>query len=242
MINDAFSQYDAAYVLGALSPADRQAFEDHLRTCGGCRRAVADVAGLPGLLARVDATDLDPAGVGPGAVGPEGLEDRPVPDPLPDTLLPRLLAEVRRDQRRRRTWAVATGAAAAAAVAAVTVGVAGGLGGGEPSPPAVSAQGRVMTQVDQTQLSARLAMEDVAWGTRLTITCTYGTDRYGDGELPSYGLVVRTRDGATEQVATWRAVAGKPTTVVAATAHRPSDITSVEVRTTSGDPVLRLKG
>jgi hypothetical protein len=37
-------------------------------------------------------------------------------------------------------------------------------------------------------------------------------------------------------------VAGRPTTVTAASASRPSEITSVEVRTTDGEPVLRLAG
>lgn len=228
MSQDAFSHHDAAYVLGALSPADRQAFEDHLESCESCRRAVGDVAGLPGLLARVDPADLERGG-------------HPVGDPVPDTLLPRLLGEVRRTQRRRRAW-VASAAAAAAAVAAVSVGVT--VVGNDRSPetsasPDVPAQ--VMTPLDRTPLSAKLAIEDVAWGTRLSITCTYTQGRYEQGELPAYALVVNTRDGS-EQVATWRAVAGKTTTVVAATASPSAEITSVEVRTTGGDPVLRLAG
>ena len=227
MNHDVYSRYDAAYVLGALSPADRQAFETHLESCGACRRAVGEVAGLPGLLARVDPADLDPDDA-----------ERPMALPVPDTLLPRLLSEVRRTRRRRRTWAVGSAAAAAAAVAVGSVGIT--MSTQETSAgPEVPAQ--AMTQVSRTPLSAELAMEDVAWGTRLSITCTYPQERYGYGELPAYALVVNTSDGS-EQVATWRAVAGKPTTVVAATASRSSDITSVEVRTTSGEPVLRLAG
>lgn len=227
MSQDAFSHHDAAYVLGALSPADRQAFEDHLEGCENCRRAVGDVAGLPGLLARVDPADLDRGG-------------HPAGGPVPDTLLPRLLGEVRRTQRRRRAW-VASAAAAAAAVAAVSVGV----GVGNDRSPETSASpdvpAQVMTPLDRTSLSAKLAIEDVAWGTRLSITCTYSQGRYEQGELPAYALVVNTRDGS-EQVATWRAVAGKTTTVVAATASPSAEITSVEVRTTGGEPVLRLAG
>lgn len=226
MSHDAFSRYDAAYVLGALTPADRQAFEEHLESCECCQRAVAEVAGLPGLLARVDPADL------------ESAEDAASPGPVPETLLPRLLGEVKRSQQRRRTWAVASAAAAAAAVVAVGVTVGNGDGPGQPPAPVA---GQTMTQVDQSRLSAQLAMEDVAWGTRLSITCTYTAGRYDGGEAPAYALVVTTRDGA-EQVATWRAVVGKPTTVVAATASRSSEITSVEVRTTRGEPVLRLAG
>jgi hypothetical protein len=44
-----------AYVLGALSPAERDAFERHLGECAICRDEVADLAVLPGLLGRIDA-------------------------------------------------------------------------------------------------------------------------------------------------------------------------------------------
>ena len=36
---DPFREWDAAYVLGSLEPADRRAFEDHLRTCDSCHAA-----------------------------------------------------------------------------------------------------------------------------------------------------------------------------------------------------------
>jgi len=233
MSHDQFRHYDAAYVLGALSAADRQEFENHLRGCESCRKAVSDVAGLPGLLARVEPAQLERADEAPR-------------EPVPETLLPRLLREVSRQQRRRRTRATAMAAAVAAAVAAVSVGVTTAVQDGRP--PAVSAPsadagpGRAMTQVHQTALSARVAMEEVAWGTRLQITCTYRSQRYGASTLPEYALVVHTRGGDEQQVATWRAVDGRPTTVTAATASRLSEISSVEVRTTEGEPVLRLAG
>ncbi|GAA1032065.1 hypothetical protein GCM10009557_29300 [Virgisporangium ochraceum] len=43
-----------AYVLGALVPAERDAFEKHLADCAICREEVADLAVLPGLLGRID--------------------------------------------------------------------------------------------------------------------------------------------------------------------------------------------
>src|ERR1700738_1996068 len=45
-----FTFDDGAYVLGALSPAERAAFERHLPGCASCRESVADLAVLPGLL------------------------------------------------------------------------------------------------------------------------------------------------------------------------------------------------
>lgn len=230
MSHDAFRQHDAAYVLGALTPGERQAFEDHMRECRECRRAVSEVAGLPGLLSRVGPEVLEQADDGPEA-------------PVPDTLLPRLLAEVRRTRRRRRAWSGA--AAAAAAVAVLAAGTTVWVNRAEAPPQETVVAGRVMTALPGAHLRARLAMEDVPWGTRLSVTCRYDKQgsSYGGGaaEPPAYALVVRTRDGV-EQVATWRAVPGRETTVTGATAARSSEITSVEVRTTSGEPVLRLAG
>ena len=81
-----FAHDDAAYVLGALSPADRLAFERHLETCDACTRSVRSLAGMPGLLDRVDASVL---------------ENPPDDPPLPSTLLPALNRAVE-DRRRRR--------------------------------------------------------------------------------------------------------------------------------------------
>lgn len=44
----------AVYVLGALSPPEREAYERHLATCAECRAEVTEFADLPGLLGRLD--------------------------------------------------------------------------------------------------------------------------------------------------------------------------------------------
>src|ERR1700712_201112 len=94
---------DAAYVLGALSPGDRRSFEEHLAGCPECQVSVGRLAGLPGLLARVEPPDLDD------------------PPPVPPTLLPALVAAPRRGQTRRRL-AMGLIAAAAAVVAVLSLG------------------------------------------------------------------------------------------------------------------------
>lgn len=43
-------------MLGAMSPAERESYERHLATCPSCRAEVTDLAGLPGLLSRLDLT------------------------------------------------------------------------------------------------------------------------------------------------------------------------------------------
>ena len=108
MSTDEFATYDAAYVLGALSPTERTAFEAHLRTCPACAGAVTALAGLPGLLAKVPVEDVTD----------------PVAAPVPQTLLPRLLREVAA-RRRRHRWVTGLTAAAAAVVIATGAGVLG---------------------------------------------------------------------------------------------------------------------
>ncbi|MBP2479635.1 anti-sigma factor RsiW [Crossiella equi] len=50
---DPYRDWDAAYLLGALSHTERRDYEAHLRACRPCAHAVAGFAGLPGLLVAV---------------------------------------------------------------------------------------------------------------------------------------------------------------------------------------------
>lgn len=45
------------YLLGAITVDDRSAVEGHLACCADCRNMLAQLAGLPGLLNRVAASD-----------------------------------------------------------------------------------------------------------------------------------------------------------------------------------------
>jgi hypothetical protein len=200
----------AAYVLGALPADERREFEAHLDACERCSRTVRELAGIPGLLARVSPADLvDTA-------------------PLPDTLLPRVLAGVRR--RRRRRFAAL--AAAAAVVAAVGVGAAV-LTGGQHDGQQMSA---VVAGVPLTA-TAELTAEH--GGTRVDLLCKYDGTTYGD--LPPYVLVVTGRDGTTQRIATWRVGPDGTSRVVGSVDLAPAEIASVEVRTDTGTPVLRLR-
>lgn len=227
-----YADRDAAYVLGALSAGERREFEEHLAGCAACSRAVRELAGLPGLLGRIDAAVL--------------VEETP---PAPDTMLPRLLRQVRRE-RRRRSWLTAgTGAACAALAALASWAVfAGGLGADRPeraeAPPSSvePPPGESMTPVGKVPVTAELAVQTVAWGTKLDLVCTYDPGKEWT-DLPgtvTYVLLVRTRDGRTERVGTWRAATGRTMRLSAATAAAHDDIAVVEVRTEAGRPVLRL--
>ncbi len=232
-----FAHLDGAYVLGSLAPAERLDFEAHLPGCAECSRGVRELAGLPGLLAQVDVADL---------------EARTPDAPLPSTLLPALVREVQGQQRRRSVLT----ALVAAAVAALFVGAlaVGGVFDRSGSPESAASPaatrsaapaGQAMVPVGEVPVKAAVALTGVAWGTKLDLTCSYPTgdgdgDEYEGPLAPAYALVVHTREGAVEQVATWKGLPGKTMRLTGATATGRTDITSVDVRTSDGRVVLTL--
>ena len=234
----AHAHEDAAYVLGALSPDDRGAFERHLPGCAACAQSVRELAGIPGLLARVPLDLVDPPRE---------------PPPVPATLLPALVRQVRRTERRR-SWSVAALVGAAAAVAVIAVGVAA-LGNDDPpsaapaptpstsSPTAEpTSPPEALRPVGDEPISGWVSLTPVGWGTRLDLTCSYAAESsdYPEPDWSTHRMLVRTDDGAVEQVATWRALPGKTMELTAATALASTDIVSIEVRTAADEVVLEL--
>ncbi|KRA23854.1 hypothetical protein ASD65_05020 [Microbacterium sp. Root61] len=221
-----FAEWDAAYVLGALSSADRRAFEQHLETCDTCRRAVAEVAPLPGLLSRVDAdrarslTGDEPDGV--GLPSPTGRAD--------------VVAAARRARRirRSRTWWIAGVAAAAAIALAVAIPFA------VVQSSSTDTRDFALAAVGDIPLTADVALTGVGWGTRIELDCAYpeveGLD-VPDGGWP-YVLVVTDEDGVSETVSSWRAWPGASARLSAATALDVDDIRSIEIRAAATGAVL----
>jgi hypothetical protein len=237
-----FELDDGAYLLGALSPDERAAYEAHLRTCQRCAESVAQLAGLPGLLGRVPpelAAALDGGALDGTAQDGPGPEAAELP---PGRVLSGVLAAVTTEQRRRRRR-IGVVLAAAAAVVVVAVGVAASVLGARTDEQPSSDGVRVVAfeQVAEGPMSVTAELTSVAWGTRIELVC-----RYRDGSPPSryagsasYALVLENIDGGTEQAASWQAVPGRTVTVQAATALPTARIASLEVRTASGQPVLR---
>lgn len=224
-------EWDAAYVLGSLSPAERTDFERHLTTCKDCARAVRELAGLPGLLSRV------PVDV---------LESPPETSAVPPTLLPSLVAATRHDQRRRTRRTLLAAAAAVVVVGAGSAAAASvltdGNGDGDrtsTAAPAPTAERLRLMPVGHGSSTGWVSLTEVDWGTRLDLDCEYDSP-YGGHAAYAYTLVVTTTDGDTQQVAAWKAIPGRSLHVTGASSAVPDDIATVEVVGADGEPVLRL--
>ena len=222
-----FAENDGVYVLGALSPDERRAFEAHLEICPACSDSVRALAGLPGLLARVPAADVATMSDGDAVEAP------------PVDLLPALLARVttERAQERRRNRRRFGGALAAAACVAALAG--GAVVAANPFAPSTAQPRSVaLQQVVHSPLTAQAQLTGRAWGTDISLRCRYRgqpADGYDD-----YLLVAIDRSGHEEQVAAWQAVADRMITVPAASSIALPDLARLEVRTVSGNPVLTL--
>lgn len=232
MSTDEFALNDAAYVLGALSPAERREFETHLRVCAACASSVGDLAGLPGLMSKVSVEQLTAEAEAP-----------------PETLLPSLARAVRRERGRR---SLAVGAAAAAAAFLIAGGAAALTGPDSPARPPVASKpastattpsgtaNLALTAVVPSPVTASARLVDMAWGTRIDLTCSYNANGSYPAGGSAYALVVIDRSGAAQQVATWKALPDRELTVMGATSLARRDIAAVEIRTTSGRAILRL--
>lgn len=224
------ADWDAAYVLGALTPADRRRYERHVDTCARCRTAVAELSGLPGLLADVPMSQV---------LAPADVDD------LPEDLLPRLSAAVVQRRRSRVRYAVLGGLVAAAAVVlALVVFRPASSTGPTPGPGTGSAGASVdlaLQPVVPNPLAVDVALVEEPWGTRLDLKCQFADDGRRSGPNREYGytLFATNRAGSTMQVGSWRY---GPDTVAepTGTSGWPVDqIASIEVRSDNGTVLLR---
>lgn len=254
---DRFAEWDAAYVLGALSPSDRRAYERHLAECAACRAAVAELAGMPGLLGTLSAAHAEaltadlpdgegPArpGVGPGA-GPEAGQGAGA-DVIP---LASLAGAARRSRLRRRTLgAVAASALLAVGVATGTVLADDGPAGiPEAGPTASSATtagtptsaGRTLQlqPVGDADMRAELVVTPTSWGTSLRWSCHYppapGQEPPDQGYAPrepiTYDLVLVARDGARTVAGTWSWSGGATIGLDASSAVPLTEVDRIEI-------------
>jgi anti-sigma factor RsiW len=118
------------YVVGAIEPAERAAVDAHLSGCAECRAELADLDGLPALLAMVSVEDAAGRAERDSGVPPalSAVPDRSEPDPASLSA-----ARNRRNKRGRARIAVAS---TAAAVLVALAGLGGAILGSHQAQPA----------------------------------------------------------------------------------------------------------
>jgi len=225
-----YSDWDAAYVLGSLSPAERREFETHLESCERCRASVAELSGLPGLLARLDADrafelleQTDDASAAETATIP----------PIPADLVARIQGReaARRSRRRTRLLLGLAAAAVVATAIALPVSIASA-----PHPTVSTA----LSQVVKSPLSAQVELTSVGWGTKVEMSCRYRDIDSGAPETTRwvYALWVVQKNGTATELSSWSAANNSTVNLSAGTSVPVAQIAAVQVRSVRDGKVL----
>lgn len=212
MNEDPFRYDDGAYVLDALPPDERAAFEAHLATCADCRARVAEARAGAGLL-----VGLTPADIAD-------------PGPVPDTLLPGLLRRAGRERTRRRLVTGSIAAVAAACITALVVVL-------WPASSTPSAPGQALVPVRPSPVTATATLVSKAWGTEIDLRCRYSDDVE---RWEPYKLVVVDNRGGRHDAGSWTLASGREVDFTAGTAVQEADIARIEIALENGPPILQL--
>ncbi|MGZ0148948.1 anti-sigma factor family protein [Kribbella sp. WER1] len=215
-MSDPYREWDAAYLLGALSAKDRHVYEEHLRDCAECSAAVASLAGVPGMLAAL------PADRALATVTAE-----------PPNLLPALTRNVQRDRRRQRIRYGALASAIAVAAAVVGAVVAIPLTKDDPKGDFV-----VLSQTVSSKLSADARLVPEPWGTTIEISCKYNELATPSERSRGYELFVTDTSGKVQLIASWTSAPGTTVKPAATTKLKRDEIQALDIRSSETGRVL----
>jgi hypothetical protein len=220
--DDNLAEWDAAYVLGALSLEERRAYENYLADNPEKAAELTEFDPMPGIL---------------DALSPEeALALTDLAAPQPDNNVASLAQAAAKRQRRARRSMLAVAVAAAAALAIV-----GGVVGATVF-PRTSVQTVAMEPMApgaREGLTAQLAVTEKKWGTELNWACEYTKDWSRD--VASYDIVVTTTDGTQTTVGSWKPAGDEATGLSAATSIPTSQIRSVDIRVSGTDQPLAVR-
>jgi hypothetical protein len=214
---DERADWDAAYVLGALSRDDRHLYETYLAENPDRAAALTELAGLPGILNMLTCDE---------AIALTEQAGDSKADVLALDLVPSLAFAAARRQRRSRRSMLVAGFAMAAAIA-----IGAGAVGATAFPHQEKAEGIALQAMQPTLkggINAALAVTEKKWGTRLDWTCEYVKD--WAKAAPAYDIVVTTVEGAESAVGTWSPASDHASGLAASTAIPTARIRTVDIR------------
>jgi hypothetical protein len=205
---------------------------------------VNELAGIPGLLARVPAEQALALVPAPAAT-PEAAEAAggtasapPVRLGTAPDALPKLLHAASRRRARVRWWTAGSLLAAAAVIAFVAALVLPGTFA--PSTPLAQGTHVTLSQVQPNPLTADVRLISEPWGTRIETHCTYDEWEGSTNTGPwTYSMVVTDRAGKSMQVSSWTASAGTTVSPTATTSVPVADIASIDIRAANGQVLLK---
>jgi anti-sigma-K factor RskA len=141
------------YVVGAIDPAERALVDQHLAECQSCRDELAGLAGLPAMLSRVPAEDVERLSL---LSLPEAMQP---PDELLNSLINKVSAK-----RKNRMWRSVAAVAAAAVIAA-----GGATAVSQLTSPATSGAVAEHASAAAGHVSAVVDYAPVRWGTAMRV-------------------------------------------------------------------------
>jgi hypothetical protein len=225
--DDNLAEWDAAYVLGALSLEERRAYESYLAANPARAAELTELAGMPGILNALSRDE---------AVALTDLAGAPPAQERPDNIASLAHAAAKRQQRSRCTWLAAAVASAAALL------IAGGIVGATVFPnsaaPTQTVAMQAMQPTPREGLTAELAVTEKKWGTELNWACQYTKD--WSRKVDSYDIVVTTHDGMQKTVGSWKPAGDEATGLSAATSIPTKQIRTVDIRESGSNEPLAI--
>lgn len=227
-VDDPFRDWDAAYVLGALSSDDRRVFERHLATCSACTSAVGEVAGIPGILKKIDVNTATEIANRPS-------DESEIVQRFEPNLVQNLARSI--NDRKHRIRRMMTAGMAIAAAAVMVIGILIGstihpqtnLSTGS-LPNSTTGTKVVMAELVPNAMTVDLQVKNKKWGTSFEWNCVYRNSSASTQTPEAYNLVVTDESGTVTTIATWSEIGSSAKGLTASTSIPLSKIRTVEIR------------